>query len=270
MPRVLTIAGSDSGGGAGIQADLKAMLANGVHGMSVLTAVTAQNSLGVQGVWELPREQVEAQFRSVADDIGVDAVKTGMLGSAATVRLVAELLRTLPAGVPVVVDPVAASSQGDPLLGADALSAVRAELMPLATLVTPNLDELRPLAGTLPGDPQHAGKTQDAREVAVGMVLAAGARWVLVKGGHDAGPESVDVLYGAGTRLEFAAPRSDNPNTHGTGCTLASAIAAHLARGADVPTAVGAAKTYVTEAIIRGYPLGSGPGTLRHGWPLDS
>ena len=147
-PRVLTIAGSDSGGGAGIQADLKSMLANGVHGMSVLTAITAQNSLGVQGAWELPAEQVRAQFRSVVDDIGVDAVKTGMLASASMVRVVAELLRTLPPGVPIVVDPVSVSKHGDALLAADAMDAVREEIVPLATVLTPNLTELGPVAGT--------------------------------------------------------------------------------------------------------------------------
>src|SRR3954447_1745843 len=150
-PRVLTIAGSDSGGGAGIQADLKSMLANGVHGMSVLTAITAQNSLGVHGAWELPAEQVRAQFRSVVDDIGVDAVKTGMLASAGMVRVVAELLRTLPDGVPVVVDAVSVSKHGDALLAGDAMAAVRQEIVPLATVLTPNLTELGPVAGVTLG-----------------------------------------------------------------------------------------------------------------------
>src|SRR5689334_2501159 len=179
-PRVLTIAGSDSGGGAGIQADLKAMLANGVHGMSVLTAITAQNSLGVQGAWELPEEQVRAQFRSVVDDIGVDAVKTGMLASASMVRVVGSLLRTLPPSVPVVVDPVSVSKHGDALLAADAMDAVRSEIVPLATVLTPNLTELGPVAGVTSGDRELAAKT----------LLEAGASWVLVKGGHDSGTES--------------------------------------------------------------------------------
>src|SRR5690242_21669344 len=146
-PRVLTVAGSDSGGGAGIQADLKTMLALGVHGMSVIAAVTAQNSVGVQGYWELPAEAVRAQFRSVVDDIGVQAVKTGMLASASMVRVVGSLLRTLPPSVPVVVDPVSVSKHGDALLAADAMDAVRSEIVPLATVLTPNLTELGPVAG---------------------------------------------------------------------------------------------------------------------------
>jgi hydroxymethylpyrimidine/phosphomethylpyrimidine kinase len=254
LPRVLTIAGSDSGGGAGIQADLKAMLANGVHGMSVLTAITAQNSVGVQGAWELPEEQVRAQFHSVVDDIGVDAVKTGMLASESMVRVVASLLRTLPPSVPVVIDPVSVSKHGDALLAADAMDAVRAEIVPLATILTPNLTELGPVSGV------------DDRELAAEVLLAAGAKWVLVKGGHDGGPVSVDVLHGPGVRREYSAPRADNRHTHGTGCTLASAIASYLARGYDVPDAVGAAKDYVTGAIEAGFPLGAGIGPVDHAW----
>ncbi|ADB33842.1 phosphomethylpyrimidine kinase [Kribbella flavida DSM 17836] len=258
-PRVLTVAGSDSGGGAGIQADLKAMLANGVHGMSVLTAITAQNSLGVQGAWELPAEQVEAQFRSVVDDIGVDAVKTGMLASAPMVRLVAALLRTLPPDVPVVIDPVSVSKHGDTLLDADAMAAIRAEIVPLSTVLTPNLTELGPVAGV-------ELRTLDDRELAAKKLLAAGASWVLVKGGHDAGDTSVDVLHGHGVREEFSAPRADNRHTHGTGCTLASSIASYLARGYDVPSAVGAAKEYISGAVAAGFPLGGGIGPVDHAW----
>jgi hydroxymethylpyrimidine/phosphomethylpyrimidine kinase len=255
-PRVLTIAGSDSGGGAGIQADLKSMLANGVHGMSVLTAITAQNSIGVQGAWELPEEQVRAQFRSVVDDIGVDAVKTGMLASASMVRVVASLLRTLPPGVPIVVDPVSVSKHGDALLAADAMEAVREEIVPLATVLTPNLTELGPVAGTNGED----------RELAAKILLDAGADWVLVKGGHDEGPVAVDVLHGPGVRREYSAPRADNRHTHGTGCTLASAIAAYLARGYDVPAAVAAAKDYISGAVAAGFALGGGIGPVDHGW----
>ncbi|MFB6724453.1 bifunctional hydroxymethylpyrimidine kinase/phosphomethylpyrimidine kinase [Kribbella sp. NPDC056345] len=258
-PRVLTIAGSDSGGGAGIQADLKSMLANGVHGMSVLTAITAQNSLGVQGAWELPEEQVRAQFRSVVDDIGVDAVKTGMLASASMVRVVASLLRTLPPSVPVVVDPVSVSKHGDALLAADAMDAVRAEVVPLATVLTPNLTELGPVAGvTL--------ETVEDRDLAAKTLLEAGASWVLVKGGHDVGTASVDVLHGAGVRRAYSAVRADNRHTHGTGCTLASAIASYLARGYDVESAVGEAKEYVTGAIQAGFALGGGIGPVDHAW----
>jgi hydroxymethylpyrimidine/phosphomethylpyrimidine kinase len=258
-PRVLTIAGSDSGGGAGIQADLKAMLANGVHGMSVLTAITAQNSLGVQGAWELPAEQVEAQFHSVVDDIGVDAVKTGMLASADMVRLVAGLLRTLPAGVPVVVDPVSVSKHGDVLLAGDAMAALRQEIVPLATVLTPNLTELGPVAGVT------LGSSAD-REHAARVLLDAGADWVLVKGGHDSGDLAVDVLHGPRGRQEFSAARADNRHTHGTGCTLASAIASYLARGYDVPAAVGAAKEYISGAVQAGFALGGGIGPVDHAW----
>src|SRR5690349_24115365 len=192
-PRVLTIAGSDSGGGAGIQADLKAMLANGVHGMSVLTAITAQNSLGVQGAWELPEERVRAQFHSVVDDIDVDAVKTGMLASESMVRVVASLLRSLPEGVPIVVDTVSVSKHGDALLAADAMDAVRSEIVPLATVLTPNLTELGPVAGV-------DLETIEDREFAAKLLLDAGARWVLLKGGHDLGTAAVDVLHGPGVR----------------------------------------------------------------------
>ena len=261
--RVLSIAGSDSGGGAGIQADLKTMLAHGVHGMTVITAVTAQNSVGVQGVWGLPAEAVTAQFRSVVDDIGVDAVKIGMLGTAATCALVADLLTTLPAGVPVVLDPVAVSKHGDPLVDADALEVMRRRLFPLATVATPNLDEARTLVG-----PDAAAEDDQAR---LGhALLALGPAYVLVKGGHAAG-DPVDVLVGHdGPDRTFSAARDDNTHTHGTGCTLASAIASRLALGDDVPTAVAGSKAYVTGAIAGGFALGSGIGPTDHLWELRS
>ncbi|MFR9726884.1 bifunctional hydroxymethylpyrimidine kinase/phosphomethylpyrimidine kinase [Streptomyces sp. MS19] len=254
-PRVLTVAGSDSGGGAGIQADLKTMLALGTHGMSVITAVTAQNSLGVQGAWELPVEAVTAQYRSVVDDIGVQAVKTGMLATAALARTVAALLATTDA--PVVVDPVGVSKHGDPLLAADALDAVRAGLLPAATVVTPNLPEVEQLTGV------RVGSEDDMRRAADAM-LAFGPRWVLVKGGHLDGP-ATDLLTDGAAEHWLRAPRHDNRHTHGTGCTLASAVAARLAHGDDVPTAVAAAKEYVTAAIAAGFPLGAGIGPVHHG-----
>jgi len=259
--RVLTIAGSDAGGGAGIQADLKTMLAHGVHGMSVVTAVTAQNSVGVQGVWSLPPAAVAAQFRSVVDDIGVDAVKIGMLGTAETCVLVADLLATLPVGVPVVLDPVAISKHGDPLIDADAMDAMRTRLFPLATVATPNLDEAQALVG-----PDGDGRTDQAW---LGhTLLGLGAAWVLVKGGHAEG-DPVDVLVARGTAdRTFSAARDDNRHTHGTGCTLASAIASRLALGLDVPAAVAAAKTYVTGAIAGGFALGAGIGPTDHLWEL--
>ncbi|MFJ4499406.1 bifunctional hydroxymethylpyrimidine kinase/phosphomethylpyrimidine kinase [Streptomyces sp. NPDC088864] len=257
-PRVLTVAGSDSGGGAGIQADLKTMLALGTHGMSVLTAVTAQNSLGVQGAWELPADAVRAQYRSVVSDIGVDAVKTGMLATAALVETVAELLAET--GAPVVVDPVGVSKHGDPLLAADALASVRAKLLPVATVATPNLDEVAQLTGITVTD-------ETGMRRAAGALLAFGPRWVVVKGGHLPG-DPVDLLTDGTQEHWLRAPRHDNRHTHGTGCTLASAIACHLARGAEVPAAVRAAKEYVTGAIEAGFPLGAGIGPVRHGWRL--
>jgi hydroxymethylpyrimidine/phosphomethylpyrimidine kinase len=255
-PPVLTVAGSDSGGGAGIQADLKTMLALGVHGMSVLTAVTAQNSLGVQGVGELPAEAVRRQFRSVADDIGVAAVKTGMLGTPALVRAVAVLLGTVTA--PVVVDPVGVTKHGDALLPPDAVEAVRRDLLPRATVVTPNLPEVRQLTGL-----DVAGEADMRRAAA--ELLALGPRWVLVKGGHLPGGEATDLLTDGRAEHWLRAPRLDNRHTHGTGCTLASAIAARLALGDDVPAAVTAAKAYVTGAIAAGFPLGAGIGPVDHG-----
>ncbi|MEU3188061.1 bifunctional hydroxymethylpyrimidine kinase/phosphomethylpyrimidine kinase [Streptomyces sp. NPDC006923] len=254
--RVLTVAGSDSGGGAGIQADLKTMLAFGVHGMSVLTAVTAQNSLGVQGAWELPVAAVRAQYRSVVDDIGVQAVKTGMLSSAELVAAVAELLAGTDA--PVVVDPVGVSKHGDPLLAASALDAVRNELLPGATVATPNLDEVTQLTGVEVADESGMRRAADA-------VLAFGPRWALIKGGHLRG-DAVDLLTDGAEEHWLRAPRHDNRHTHGTGCTLASAVAAGLGNGQDVVTAVVAAKEYVTGAIREGFPLGGGIGPVDHAW----
>jgi hydroxymethylpyrimidine/phosphomethylpyrimidine kinase len=255
-PRVLTIAGSDSGGGAGIQADLKTMLACGVHGMSVVTAITAQNSLGVQGSWELPVGAVSAQLDSVLDDIGVDAIKTGMLASSALVSLVASRLRAV--AVPVVVDPVAVSKHGDPLLAPDALDAVRDQLLPVATVVTPNLYEVAQLTGVKVTD-------EHGLRAAAEAVKALGPRWVLVKGGHLAG-EAVDLLFDGVRAIELRSERFDNRHTHGTGCTLASAIASFLARGLDVPQAAREAKRFVSGAIEHGFALGSGIGPVDHGW----
>ncbi|MER5598590.1 bifunctional hydroxymethylpyrimidine kinase/phosphomethylpyrimidine kinase [Streptomyces sp. NPDC002265] len=259
-PRVLTVAGSDSGGGAGIQADLKTMLALGVHGMSVITAVTAQNSLGVQGAWELPAQAVRAQFRSVVDDIGVQAVKTGMLASAELVETVAELLAGTDA--PAVVDPVGVSKHGDPLLAAAALDSVRTKLLPVATVATPNLDEVAQLTGV---------RVESERQLrtAAEAVLAYGPRWVVIKGGHLAG-EAVDLLTDGTEEHWLRAARHDNRHTHGTGCTLASAIAAQLAKGRSVPEAVADAKEYVTGAIAGGFALGAGLGPVDHRWNLTT
>ncbi|MFB7114736.1 bifunctional hydroxymethylpyrimidine kinase/phosphomethylpyrimidine kinase [Streptomyces sp. NPDC056291] len=273
-PRVLTVAGSDSGGGAGIQADLKTMLALGVHGMSVITAVTAQNSLGVQGAWELPVEAVRAQYRSVVDDIGVQAVKTGMLASAELAGAVAELIAGTDA--PAVVDPVGVSKHGDSLLAASALRTVRTRLLPVATVATPNLDEVAQLTGV-------RVRTEEQMREAAGAVLAFGPKWVLIKGGHlagdagweggnqtvrDGGDQAVDLLTDGAEEHWLRAPRYDNRHTHGTGCTLASAIASQLAKGDSVPEAVAAAKEYVTGAIAAGFALGGGIGPVDHGWAL--
>ncbi|XMA38771.1 bifunctional hydroxymethylpyrimidine kinase/phosphomethylpyrimidine kinase [Streptomyces albogriseolus] len=257
-PRVLTVAGSDSGGGAGIQADLKTMLALGVHGMSVLTAVTAQNSLGVQGAWELPVEAVRAQYRSVVDDIGVQAVKTGMLASAELVETVADLLAGTDA--PAVVDPVGVSKHGDALLAASALDSVRTKLLPVATVATPNLDEVGQLTGV------RVGSERDMRRAAAAM-LEFGPRWVVIKGGHLSG-DAVDLLSDGSEEHWLRAPRHDNRHTHGTGCTLASAIASYLAKCHTVPEAVTAAKTYVTGALASGFALGGGIGPVNHAWAL--
>ncbi|SCF95725.1 bifunctional hydroxymethylpyrimidine kinase/phosphomethylpyrimidine kinase [Streptomyces sp. Ncost-T10-10d] len=259
-PRVLTIAGSDSGGGAGIQADLKTMLALGAHGMSVLTAVTAQNSLGVQGAWELPVEAVRAQYRSVVDDIGVQAVKTGMLSSPELVTAVAELLSDVAA--PVVVDPVSVSKHGDKLLADDALDAVRTALLPVATVATPNLDEAAQLTGITVTD------EADMRHAAA-RLLTYGPRWVMVKGGHLPG-KAADLLTDGEEEHWLRAPRHDNRHTHGTGCTLASAIAVGLAQGRPVPDAVRRAKEYVTAAIAAGFALGAGIGPVDHGWRIHA
>jgi hydroxymethylpyrimidine/phosphomethylpyrimidine kinase len=257
--RVLTIAGSDSGGGAGIQADLKTMLAHGVHGMTVLTAVTAQNSIGVQGIWPLPPDAIRAQFHSVVDDIGVDAVKVGMLGNAETVACVADLVADLDPGVPVVVDPVCVSKHGDQLIDEAAVGALCTELFPHATVITPNLDEAAVLT-------ERSFKTPVA--ALADLLLGCGPQWVLIKGGHGAG-DAIDYLKSQdGDHFSYTAARDDNRHTHGTGCTLASALASQLALGQSVPEAMTLAKAYITGAIAAGFPLGSGIGPTDHLWQL--
>jgi hydroxymethylpyrimidine/phosphomethylpyrimidine kinase len=256
--RVLTIAGSDSGGGAGIQADLKTFLAHGVHGMSAVTAVTVQNSVGVQGFYELEPRAVFEQIESVATDIGVDAAKTGMLASAPIIEAVAEACErfSLPN---LVVDPVAASKHGDPLLRHEAVAALRERLAPLATVITPNLGEVKLLGGV---------EVRDRGDLlpAARAMHELGPRWVLVKGGHLPGGDAVDLLFDGQEAVELTAPRLATPHTHGTGCTLASAIAANLADGLDVVTAVQAAKRYLSGAIAGGFPLGKGIGPTDHAW----
>jgi hydroxymethylpyrimidine/phosphomethylpyrimidine kinase len=256
--RVLTIAGSDSGGGAGIQADLKTMLAHGVHGMSAITAVTVQNSVGVQGFYELEPRAVYEQIESVATDIGVDAVKTGMLASGAIIEAVADACERF--ALPnLVVDPVAVSKHGDPLLRPDAVEALRARLLPLATIVTPNLGEAKLLGGVEP-------RSRADLPAAAAALADLGPRWVLVKGGHLPGDEAVDLLWDGTSGIELRAPRVATAHTHGTGCTLASAIASNLAVGLDVATAVGEAKRFVSGAIAGAFPLGKGIGPTDHAW----
>lgn len=257
---MLTVAGSDSGGGAGIQADLRTFMAFGVHGMSAITAVTAQNSVGVQGCWPVPSDAVAAQIRAVLDDIGVDAVKIGMLATGEIVAVVARCLERVEA--PIVVDPVGVSSSGESLLTPAGLDALRRELLPRATLVTPNLAEVRALTGVA------VERAVDLPRAAA-AVLALGPAWVLVTGGHlPADGPAIDLLTdGVSTRL-FRVDRLGTRHTHGTGCTLASAVAARLARGDSVPTAVAAAKDFVTGAIAHAGPLGSGPGPVDQAWRL--
>jgi len=259
-PRVLAVAGSDSGGGAGIQADLKTMLALGVHGMTVVCAVTAQNSVGVQGYWELPAEAVRAQLDSVLSDIGAQAIKTGMLASAALVDAVCDALAEVAA--PIVVDPVAVSKHGDSLLSPGTLERVRERLLPLATVVTPNLLEAELLTGVHIAD--EKGMLAAAR-----LIGSMGPQWVLVKGGHLPG-NPVDLLFDGHRTARYPGQRIASVHTHGTGCTLASAIASRLAFGDDVPTAVRAAREYVTGAINGGFALGAGIGPVDHGWRLQT
>ncbi len=251
IPIALTIAGSDSGGGAGIQADLKTFAALGVYGMSVLTAITAQNTVAVTAVHELPTDLIAAQIDAVISDIGTDVVKTGMLGSAEIIRTVAGKIREH--GLDrLVVDPVMVAKSGDWLLREDAVEALRRELIPLALVVTPNLPEAEVIVG-------HSVATLDEMRAAAREIVALGARAALVKGGHLAG-DPIDVLFDGERVVELPARRIQTPNTHGTGCTYASAIAAYLARGESVEAAVASAKVYLTAAIERAYPIGHGRG----------
>lgn len=259
IPTALTIAGSDSGGGAGVQADLKTFAELGVYGTCVLTALTAQNTLGVHGVHEVPPAFVRAQLDAVLGDIGATAAKTGMLATDGVVRTVCAAVREH-AVERLVVDPVCASKHGDPLLRADALDALRTELLPLAEVVTPNTGEVALLTGV---EVRELGDLRAGAEA----VKALGPRWVLVKGGHLAdNPDAVDLLFDGETEILVSARRHDSRHTHGTGCTLAAAIASHRALGLDVVEAVRAAKGYVTGAIAGGLDIGAGIGPVDHAW----
>ncbi|GBD24620.1 Hydroxymethylpyrimidine/phosphomethylpyrimidine kinase [bacterium HR29] len=260
-PVVLTIAGSDSGGGAGIQADLKTFLAHGAFGTSVITAVTAQNTAAVTAVLPLPLDLIEAQFRAVWEDFPVAAVKTGMLADAERVRLVARLLREAGARN-VVIDPVMVAKSGAPLLTADAVAAVRDELLPLAAVVTPNAPEAEALTGIPVRDASSA-------EAAGRRLIELGAEAAVVKGGHF-GADALDVLVTRDGTERLEAPRLETRNTHGTGCTFAAALAARLAWGEPLPLAARAAKRYVRRAMAAGLPLGAGARPLDHGFFLPS
>jgi hydroxymethylpyrimidine/phosphomethylpyrimidine kinase len=257
----MTIAGSDSGGGAGIQADLKTFQALGVYGTSTLTAITAQNTIGVRAVHEIPTDVIAAQIDAVIEDIGIDAAKTGMLSSAAIIATVADRLRHWHIQR-LVVDPVMVAKSGDRLLREDAVQALRSELLPLAAVLTPNLPEAEVLLG------RAIRSDEDVRQAARDIV-DLGPRAVVMKGGHRQTAEARDVLFDGQTFYEFTAERVETPNTHGTGCTLSAAIAAHLARGASLVEATDLAKRYLAEAIRRAVPIGTGHGPVAHDWLLE-
>ncbi len=256
IPRVLVVAGSDSGGGAGIQADLKTIMALGGYASTALTALTAQNTLGVQGVLPVPADFVQQQMRSVLDDIGADAVKTGMLGTAAVVNAVAVVLRGR--DLPLVLDPVMVAKGGARLLDDDAVAALVGNLLPLAAVLTPNVPEAEALLGR--AIPDHAA----ALDAAQGL-LALGVPAVLLKGGHLPGATVLDILATRDRVEVIESPRIGTRHTHGTGCTLASAISVGLAEGLLLRDAVRRAGAYVHAAILAAPELGGGHGPLGHG-----
>jgi hydroxymethylpyrimidine/phosphomethylpyrimidine kinase len=259
--RVLIIAGSDSGGGAGIQADIKTVTVLGGYAATAITAITVQNTLGVQDVFKVPPAMVSAQARAVLDDIGADAFKTGMLGGRAMVEAVADILAAAPE-IPAVVDPVMIAKGGQSLLSDKALSALLNRLVPLATLLTPNAPEAEALTGISITD-------LDGQRRAAEALMALGARAVLLKGGHLPGERVIDLLATPDGETLLEGPRVETRHTHGTGCTLASACAAGLAQGLPLSEAVARAWAYTAEAIRRAPGLGAGHGPLGHGWPLN-
>ncbi|MFF3221897.1 bifunctional hydroxymethylpyrimidine kinase/phosphomethylpyrimidine kinase [Nocardia suismassiliense] len=264
--RVLTIAGTDSGGGAGIQADSRTMALCGVHACVAVAAVTVQNSVGVSDFHEIPPHIVAGQVRTVATDIGIGAAKTGMLASTAIIEAVAAVCREVGIGrdgqIPLVVDPVAASMHGDPLLHEEALDAVRHTLIPLSTVVTPNLDEVRLITGIEVTDDASARSAAEA-------LHKLGAQWAIVKGGHLRASEySTDLLFDGAQFLEFTAPRIGTGNDHGGGDTLAAAIACALANGYPVPEAVEFAKEWTYRCLAASYGLGAGHGPVSPLWRL--
>ncbi|MFZ5644484.1 MAG: bifunctional hydroxymethylpyrimidine kinase/phosphomethylpyrimidine kinase [Bacillota bacterium] len=256
----LTIAGSDSGGGAGIQADLKTFMAYNVYGSSVITAITAQNTLGVEGIHIIPAEMVEAQINAVIIDIGAHAVKTGMLGSRDIITAVTKCLKAHAVGN-LVVDPVMVSTSGHRLLHEDAIDMYRSDLLPLALLVTPNLEEAEILSG-------QAIDSQISLKEAALRILDLGPKWVLIKGGHSKFGEDkntvIDLLTNGAIFEELKNTRIDTVCTHGTGCTLSAAITAGLARGMDLPGAVKSAEKYLNCALKSAIPVGKGSGPVNH------
>ncbi|HZV85654.1 MAG TPA: bifunctional hydroxymethylpyrimidine kinase/phosphomethylpyrimidine kinase [Brevundimonas sp.] len=259
LGRVLIIAGSDSGGGAGVQADIKAVTAMGGYAATAITAITVQNTLGVHGVHPLPLDLIEAQARAVLDDIGADAIKTGMLGATDVVERVAAILDSCAA--PAVVDPVMVAKGGQALLPDEAVAAVKALMIPRAALLTPNAPEAEALTGITVAD-------LDGQRRAGEALLTMGARAVLMKGGHLPGETVIDLLATPTGETLLEGPRVETRHTHGTGCTLASACAAGLAKGLPLEAAVAEAWAYVAEAIRRAPGLGGGHGPLDHGWPM--
>ena len=262
MKQILTIAGSDSGGGAGIQADIKAIHANGGFGMSVITSITAQNTREVTRAFDLPIDVIAAQIDAIFDDFDVAALKTGMLSSAIIVQTVSAKLRAYSAKN-MVVDPVMVSKSKFQLLQPDAIESLTSELLPLATVVTPNVYEAELLCG-------FEIKTVDDAKRAATAIREFGCQAVLVKGGHLLGEKSIDVLYADGVFTLFEAERIETKNTHGTGCTYSAAIATHLGLGKDLPTAIQAAKEYITNAIRHSLDIGHGHGPTNHFYFLTS
>ena len=260
LPRALTIAGSDSGGGAGIQADLKVFFALGCHGMSAVTALTEQNTVGVSGISEVDPKFVYAQVQAVATDIGVDAAKTGMLASAEVVAAASKAIRDFEIEK-LVVDPVFVSKHRDRLLSEDAVEALKSELLPLATVITPNLFEASGLLGS-------EVSTLEEMHAAARSLHELGPKAVLVKGGHLPDDEAIDVLWDGQEAIELRGPRFDTEDTHGTGCALSAAIAARLAHGDDLVTAAQSAKDFVAGAIDRSLRIGRGYGPVNPGWDL--
>jgi len=256
--RVLIVAGSDSGGGAGIQADIKAVTALQGYAATAITALTAQDTTGVHGVFPIPVEFIQRQIRVVLGDIGADCIKTGMLHSAEVIEAVCQVIESDGAGIPVVVDPVMIAKGGAPLLQSDAIATLKRRIVPLATMLTPNLPEAEAMCGLTIADTDDMAKAGYA-------LLELGARAVLVKGGHMPGEMIHDILVSADGVDAFIAPRTETRHTHGTGCTLASAIATGIAQGMAPRDAVARAQAYVHEAIRRAPGIGRGHGPIGHG-----